>query len=163
GDVFLVIDGWPTIKSDFEDLEPAISDIAMRGLAFGVHLVATCTRWMDLRYTVRDLFTSRLELRLGEPADSAVHRSAAMNVAAGLAGAPPRGDERAGGRAGPRHPDRVAALPRGAAAHRPGRGRRLAARGNRTARRRGTVRVARAAGSADPPAARHGDLRQPAG
>ena len=31
-DVFLVIDGWATLRNDFEALEPVISDIAARGL-----------------------------------------------------------------------------------------------------------------------------------
>ncbi len=80
GDVFLVIDGWSTIRSDFEDLEPAITEIANRGLSFGIHLVAAATRWTDLRPTIRDVFGTRLELRLGDPADSVLNRRAAMNV-----------------------------------------------------------------------------------
>ena len=41
GDVFLVVDGWATLRSEFEDLEPVLADIATRGLSYGVHLVAT--------------------------------------------------------------------------------------------------------------------------
>ena len=80
GDVFLVIDGWATIRADFEDLEPVITDIANRGLSFGVHLLATAGRWMDIRPAVRDIFGTRIELRLGEASDSALDRRAAMNV-----------------------------------------------------------------------------------
>jgi S-DNA-T family DNA segregation ATPase FtsK/SpoIIIE len=79
-DVFLVVDGWSTIRGEYEDLEPVITDLATRGLSYGVHLVASASRWMDFRPAIRDLFGSRLELRLGDPADSAVSRKAADNV-----------------------------------------------------------------------------------
>ncbi len=80
GDVFLVVDGWATIRSDFEDLEGTINDLANRGLTYGIHVIGSATRWNDIRPAVRDLFGSRLELRLGDPSDSAVDRRAAMNV-----------------------------------------------------------------------------------
>ncbi|GAB1640886.1 type VII secretion protein EccCa [Krasilnikovia sp. MM14-A1259] len=80
GDVFLVIDGWASIRSDFEDLEPAIIDMANRGLSFGVHLLVSAARWMDVRPAVRDTFGTRLELRLADAGDSALDRRAAMNV-----------------------------------------------------------------------------------
>ncbi len=86
GDVFLVVDGWSTIRSDYEDLEPVLADVATRGLSYGIHLVAAATRWSDFRHTMRDLFGSRLELRLGDPADSAVDRRAAANVPVGQPG-----------------------------------------------------------------------------
>ncbi|WP_326550390.1 type VII secretion protein EccCa [Micromonospora sp. NBC_01813] len=80
GDVFLVIDGWAAVRGEFEDLEPAINDIANRGLSFGIHLVITAGRWMDLRPAVRDVFGTRLELRLSDATDSNLDRRAAMNV-----------------------------------------------------------------------------------
>ncbi|GAA4255279.1 type VII secretion protein EccC [Dactylosporangium darangshiense] len=80
GDVFLVVDGWPTIRADFPDLEEAIDDLTSRGLTYGVHVVATATRWLDVPAPVRDRFGSRLELRLSEPADSQIDRRAAANV-----------------------------------------------------------------------------------
>ncbi|MDM4721290.1 type VII secretion protein EccCa [Micromonospora sp. WMMA1363] len=80
GDVFLVVDGWATLRGEYDDLEPSITDLATRGLSYGVHVVATAVRWLDLRPAIRDLFGSRLELRLGEPADSLVARRAAANV-----------------------------------------------------------------------------------
>jgi S-DNA-T family DNA segregation ATPase FtsK/SpoIIIE len=86
GDVFLVVDGWGTIRTEFEDLEPTIVEIANRGLSFGIHVIATAGRWMDVRSTVRDVFGTRLELRLGDPADSMVNRRAAMNVPEGNPG-----------------------------------------------------------------------------
>jgi DNA segregation ATPase FtsK/SpoIIIE, S-DNA-T family len=80
GDVFLVVDGWSTIRSEFEDLEGSVAEIANRGLSFGIHIVAAATRWMDLRTNIRDVFGTRLELRLGDPGDSLAGRRAAMNV-----------------------------------------------------------------------------------
>ncbi|GAB3951119.1 hypothetical protein GCM10027614_52590 [Micromonospora vulcania] len=80
GDVFLVIDGWSTVRGEYDDLEPLVTDLATRGLSYGLHVVATALRWLDFRPAIRDLFGSRLELRLGDPADSLVARRAAANV-----------------------------------------------------------------------------------
>ncbi|MFI7217807.1 type VII secretion protein EccCa [Micromonospora maritima] len=76
GDVFLVVDGWNTLRGEYEDLEPLVTELATRGLAYGVHVVATALRWSDFRPAIRDLFGSRLELRLGDPADSVVVKRA---------------------------------------------------------------------------------------
>ncbi|GAB3856034.1 hypothetical protein GCM10029963_51720 [Micromonospora andamanensis] len=78
--MFLVVDGWTTLRAEYDDLEPLITDLATRGLSYGVHVVATAVRWLDFRPAIRDLFGSRLELRLGDPADSLVARRAAAHV-----------------------------------------------------------------------------------
>jgi ESX secretion system protein EccC len=57
-----------------------IGGIAARGLAYGVHVIAACSRSFDLRPNVRDLFGSRIELRLGDPIDTMVDRASALNV-----------------------------------------------------------------------------------
>ncbi len=80
GDVFLVVDGWATLRTDFEDLEPVVSELANRGLGFGVHILASGNRWMDIRPALRDMFGTKVELRLGEPSDSVINRRAAVNV-----------------------------------------------------------------------------------
>ncbi|MFB9413322.1 type VII secretion protein EccCa [Dactylosporangium matsuzakiense] len=80
GDVFLVIDGWPSLRRDYEELEPVLLDIAARGLAYGIHVVVSASRWMDLRAGFRDLLGARIELRLGDPSDSLVSRKAAASV-----------------------------------------------------------------------------------
>jgi S-DNA-T family DNA segregation ATPase FtsK/SpoIIIE len=80
GDVFLVVDGWATLRTDYEELEPVLTDLATRGLSYGIHLAAATSRWMDFRPAVRDLFGSRIELRLGDPTDSIVNRRAAQTV-----------------------------------------------------------------------------------
>ncbi|MEV6906880.1 type VII secretion protein EccCa [Amycolatopsis sp. NPDC051071] len=86
GDVFLIVDGWLTLRNDFPELEDIVNDITARGLSFGVHVVASCTRSFDLRMNVRDLFASRLELKIGDPIDSAIDRRAAMSVPSGAPG-----------------------------------------------------------------------------
>jgi S-DNA-T family DNA segregation ATPase FtsK/SpoIIIE len=80
GDVFLVLDGWATLRGEYDDLEPVVTDLATRGLSYGIHVVAATSRWMDFRPAIRDLFGSRLELRLGDPSDSIVSRRSAANV-----------------------------------------------------------------------------------
>ena len=49
GDVFLVIDGWGTVRQDYEQLETAIAQITARGLGYGVHVVLSVQRWMEMR------------------------------------------------------------------------------------------------------------------
>ncbi|RKN17934.1 type VII secretion protein EccCa [Micromonospora musae] len=80
GDVFLVVDGWSTLRADFEDLEPLVTELTNRGLGYGIHILAATNRWMDVRPAVRDMFGTKVELRLGEPADSVINRRAAVNV-----------------------------------------------------------------------------------
>ena len=80
GDVFLVIDGWSTVRGEFDDLEDKITELATRGLSYGVHIVVSCARWFDLRAGIRDMFGTQLEMRLGDPGDSFLDRKAATNV-----------------------------------------------------------------------------------
>uniref|UniRef100_UPI000E3E223F type VII secretion protein EccCb n=1 Tax=Allorhizocola rhizosphaerae TaxID=1872709 RepID=UPI000E3E223F len=80
GDVFLVVDGWQTLSKEFDDLADVVGAIAARGLSYGVHVIATCSRAFDMRPNVRDLFGSRIELRLGDPIDTMVDRVSASNV-----------------------------------------------------------------------------------
>ena len=86
GDVFLVVDGWSTLRADFDELEMELQSLAQRGLTFGLHLVAGAARWADFRAAVRDLFGTRLELRLGDPNDSEVDRKLAQLVPSGRPG-----------------------------------------------------------------------------
>nr|WP_225984252.1 type VII secretion protein EccCa [Epidermidibacterium keratini] len=80
GDVFLVVDGWQTLRNEFEGLEAVITDLATRGLSYGIHVIVAASRWMDLRPAIRDLFGTKFELRLGDPGDSVLGRRVAMNV-----------------------------------------------------------------------------------
>jgi DNA segregation ATPase FtsK/SpoIIIE, S-DNA-T family len=80
GDVFLVIDNWSTLKQDFEDLEPRITDLAARGLSFGLHVVASAVRWSEIRPRARDLFGTKFELRLGDSMESEIGSKPAGSV-----------------------------------------------------------------------------------
>ena len=81
GDIFLIVDGWSTLRSEFDELEAEIQALGGRGLTFGLHLVATASRWLDFRTQVKDIFGTKLELRLGDPMDSEIDRRVAANVA----------------------------------------------------------------------------------
>ena len=80
GDVFLIVDGWLTLRQDFEELEPVVTALAARGLGYGIHVIASTSKWSEFRPAVRDLFGTRLELRLGDPYESEVGRAKAANV-----------------------------------------------------------------------------------
>ncbi|HET6857951.1 MAG TPA: type VII secretion protein EccCa, partial [Streptomyces sp.] len=72
GDVFLVIDGWSTVRQDFDRHIPTFNALAARGLNYGVHLVITTARWVELSSAVRDQAGTRVELRMGDPMDSQI-------------------------------------------------------------------------------------------
>ncbi|MGW7406910.1 type VII secretion protein EccCa [Streptomyces sp. NPDC054833] len=86
GDVFLVIDGWGNFKTDYEGLEGIVNDVAGRGLGYGVHVVISASRYMEVRAALKDQILGRLELRLGDVMDSEFDRKVAMNVPAGVPG-----------------------------------------------------------------------------
>ncbi|MEO3760781.1 type VII secretion protein EccCa [Mycobacterium sp. B14F4] len=102
GDVFLVVDGWAAVRQEFEPLEGPISAIAAQGLSFGVHVVLTASRWAELRPAVKDQIATRIELRLGDPAESEMDRRRART----LGSSPPGRGITADGR------EMVIALPR---------------------------------------------------
>ncbi|WP_349271086.1 type VII secretion protein EccC [Mycolicibacterium parafortuitum] len=79
--VFLVVDGWATVRQDFDGLEPAITALAVQGLAYGVHVVLAASRWADLRPALKDQIGTRIELRLGDPSESEMDRRRAREIA----------------------------------------------------------------------------------
>ncbi|MFE6904685.1 type VII secretion protein EccCa [Streptomyces sp. NPDC057717] len=80
GDVFLVVDGWATLRQDFDALLPTFNQMAARGLNYGIHLVVASARWLELSAQVRDQVATRLELRLGDTMDSVVDIRKAASV-----------------------------------------------------------------------------------
>ena len=86
GDVFLIVDGWSTLKTDFEQVTDKLMAIAPRALALGVHIVVATGRWTDMRMTIKDMFATRIELRLGDPTDSEINRKIAREVPTGRPG-----------------------------------------------------------------------------
>ncbi len=79
-DLLLVVDGWLVLRGEFDDLEGRLLPLAAQGLSYGLHLAVSATRWSELRPALKDLLGSRLELRLGEPAESEVDRRRAAAV-----------------------------------------------------------------------------------
>jgi len=80
GEVFLVVDGWFSLKQDYSDLESKINELASRGLSFGVHVVVGATRWSEIRPWLRDLIGTRFELRLGDAMESELGSRKAATV-----------------------------------------------------------------------------------
>ncbi|MFJ8690489.1 type VII secretion protein EccCa [Micromonospora wenchangensis] len=80
GHVFLVVDGWYTMKQDFSDLETRFQELVSRGLSFGIHVIISTTRWSELRTWLRDLLGTRLELRLADSMESDVGSRKAATV-----------------------------------------------------------------------------------
>ncbi|MEU3570041.1 type VII secretion protein EccCa [Kitasatospora sp. NPDC036755] len=80
GDVFLVIDGWNTLRQEFNDLVQPLTLMSQRGLNYGVHLVIGTTRWGEITSGLRDQLQTRFELRLGDSVDSVINMRAAAKV-----------------------------------------------------------------------------------
>ncbi|HTC69559.1 MAG TPA: type VII secretion protein EccCb, partial [Acidothermaceae bacterium] len=86
GDVFLVVDGWSSLTREFETVETSVAALAAEGLSYGVHVVLSASRWAEIRPALRDQIGTRIELRLGDPADSELDRRRAREVPEGKAG-----------------------------------------------------------------------------
>lgn len=80
GEVFLVVDGWGALRDSDDALLEAITAMAAQGLAHGIHVVITASRWAELRPALKDQLGTRIELRLGEPAESEMDRKAARHL-----------------------------------------------------------------------------------
>src|SRR5439155_14229139 len=73
----LVVDGLATMRAQWPELEPVLAEIAAAGPQAGVHLAVSANRWADIRPALLDAIATRVELRLNDPADSAIDRRAA--------------------------------------------------------------------------------------
>jgi S-DNA-T family DNA segregation ATPase FtsK/SpoIIIE len=92
-DVFLVIDGWGAIRQEFDALEASITALAAQGLSYGIHVVISASRWAEIRPALKDQIGTRIELRLGDPAESEMDRKRARQL---VASPPGRGITRDG-------------------------------------------------------------------
>lgn len=86
GDVFLVIDGFGSIRQDFDALEQPIMNLANQGLSYGVHVIIALNAWREARPALKDQIGTRIELRLGDPMDSDLGRKVAALVPQGRPG-----------------------------------------------------------------------------
>ena len=66
GDVFVVIDNWAAFRTEFEELEQPVTELAGRVAGYGVHFIISANRSNDLRLNLKDLFGGRIELRLAD-------------------------------------------------------------------------------------------------
>ena len=69
-DVVLLVDGYGQLAEEFESLAGPVQDVLARGSGYGVHMVATASRWNEVRISQQAFFSHRVEFRLGEPAES---------------------------------------------------------------------------------------------
>lgn len=82
GEVFLVVDGWSAARQEFDVLEAPVTALATQGLSYGIHVMLSASRWADLRPALKDQLGTRIELRLGDPAESEMDRRRARELAA---------------------------------------------------------------------------------
>ncbi|MFD3871160.1 type VII secretion protein EccCa [Streptomyces sp. NPDC058623] len=73
-DIVLIVDGYGALREEFDELDDAVTDLLKRGGGYGIHVVAGMLRWNDVRIANQSLFGGRVELRLGDPSDSAIDR-----------------------------------------------------------------------------------------
>ena len=79
-DIVVLVDGYGSLRQDFEELEDAFTSIMLRASSFGIHLILGLTRWSELRMAHQALFGTKYELRLNDPADSTIDRKLASTV-----------------------------------------------------------------------------------
>ena len=85
-DVFLVIDNFPVLRADFEDLADLVQDLGTRGPGYGIHLILATGRWADIRMQLQAAIGTKIELRLNDPVDSTIARKATGNLRADTPG-----------------------------------------------------------------------------
>ncbi|SDI95598.1 DNA segregation ATPase FtsK/SpoIIIE, S-DNA-T family [Frankineae bacterium MT45] len=79
-DIVFLVDDAGALRNDLDDLDTAVTELITRGSGFGVHVIASVTRWNELRMSVQAAFGTRIELRLNDPADSVVNRRLAERI-----------------------------------------------------------------------------------
>ena len=86
GDIFLIVDGWLGLQRELDAAEGSVTALAAEGLSYGVHVAVSASRWAEIRPALRDQIGTRIELRLGDPADSELDRRRAQQVPEGKPG-----------------------------------------------------------------------------
>ncbi|HEX7992669.1 MAG TPA: type VII secretion protein EccCa, partial [Streptosporangiaceae bacterium] len=85
-DVFLVVDDVGQLRQSAPDLEPELTELATAGLPFGLHVLLSADRWLDVRPQLLDALGTRWELHRADSADSLAGRQAALQVAVDMPG-----------------------------------------------------------------------------
>jgi S-DNA-T family DNA segregation ATPase FtsK/SpoIIIE len=86
GDIFLIVDGWLSLQRELDTAEASVTALAAEGLSYGVHVAVSASRWAEIRPALRDQIGTKIELRLGDPADSELNRRRAQQVPEGEPG-----------------------------------------------------------------------------
>ncbi|MFD0355891.1 type VII secretion protein EccCa [Streptomyces sp. NPDC127110] len=79
-DIVLLVDGYGALREEFSELDDSVTDLLKRGGGYGIHVVAGMLRWNDVRIANQSLFGGRVELRLGDPSDSAIDRKLSETI-----------------------------------------------------------------------------------
>lgn len=79
-EIVLLIDGYGQLAEEFDDLAEIVFDLLRRGAAHGIHVVATATRWNEIRMAQQSFFGNKIELRLADPTESAHGRNLAETL-----------------------------------------------------------------------------------
>lgn len=91
-DIVFLVDGYGSLRNDFDELDAPFVDLLQRGGSFGIHVVLTMTRWNELRMSHQPLVGTRIELRLNDPADSIISRKLSATLKTGQPGRMLTGD-----------------------------------------------------------------------
>ncbi len=81
-DLFLVIDNYAALRSDFDDLADVVQELGVRGPGYGIHLVISSGRWSDIRIPLQAVIGTKVEFRVNDSVDSVIGRKQAANLRA---------------------------------------------------------------------------------
>jgi len=79
-EIVLLIDGYGQLAEEFEELAEIVFSLLRRGAAHGIHVIATSTRWNEVRMAQQSFFGTKIELRLADPMESAHGRKLAETI-----------------------------------------------------------------------------------
>ncbi|GHC72648.1 type VII secretion protein EccC [Nocardiopsis terrae] len=79
-DVVLCVDGYGSLRKDFEEVEAVVNELLQRGGGYGIHIVGAMLRWNDVRMAAQSNFGQRVELHLNTPGDSSIARKLAETI-----------------------------------------------------------------------------------
>ncbi len=79
-DVVVLVNGYATLRQEFDDLDAAFTQVMLRAANVGVHIVLALSRFSDLRIAHQSLFGTKIEMQLNDPSDSQIDRTLAKTL-----------------------------------------------------------------------------------
>ncbi|MGB3829015.1 MAG: type VII secretion protein EccCa [Ornithinimicrobium sp.] len=79
-DIVLLIDGYGPLGEEHEAAQAVLQALIRRGPTYGIRVVATVSRWSEVRLNQQTFFGTTIEMRLGDPAESGVDRTRAATL-----------------------------------------------------------------------------------